>query len=131
MSPILDIQRRYRELGRIRMGEKGAKGQPVKLTQWRLTSSNRGLLEVAAALWGGQVKDWTGGPDEGLHELHTATGELPIVIPPGVSPCRSGWSSGPAGAAPTGATGSATPSTTRRARAAPRPRRASRRPGCR
>lgn len=86
MSPILDIQRRYRELGRIRMGEKGAKGQPVKLTQWRLTSSNRGLLEVAAALWGGQVKDWTGGPDEGLHELHTATGELPIVIPPGREP---------------------------------------------
>jgi hypothetical protein len=28
MSPILDIQRRYRELGRIRMGEKGAKGHP-------------------------------------------------------------------------------------------------------
>lgn len=86
MSPILDVQRRFRELGRIRMGERGAKGQPVRLDTWRLTSGNRGLLDEAAALWGGEVRVWEGAPTEGQWELTTATAELPIIIPPGRDP---------------------------------------------
>lgn len=86
MSPILDVQRRFRELGRIRMGERGAKGQPVRLDTWRLTSGNRGLLDEAAALWGGEVRVWESAPTEGQWELTTATAELPIIIPPGRDP---------------------------------------------
>lgn len=86
MSPILDIQRRHRELGRIRMGEKGPKGQPVKLTTWRLTSANRLLLDEAASLWGGEVREWEGSPTGGQWELATQTPELPIIIPPGRDP---------------------------------------------
>ena len=86
MSPILNIQQRYRELGRIRMGEKGSKGQPVGLDHWRLTSSNRALLEEAAGLWGGEVTQWDGAPNEGTWQLTTGTDTLPIIIPPGREP---------------------------------------------
>src|SRR5690606_11373339 len=86
MSPILDLQRRQRELGRIRMGDKGGKGQPQKLSEFRLTSPARHLLDHAAALWGGEVREWAGSPSEGQYELYTKTGVLPIVIPPSAEP---------------------------------------------
>lgn len=97
MSPILDLQRRQRELGRIRMGDKGGKGQPQKLSEFRLTSSARHLLEHAAALWGGEVRQWAGSPSEGQWELYTKTGVLPIVIPPSAEPVSQWyeqWSAG-------------------------------------
>lgn len=83
---IRDLQIRQRELGRIRMGEKGPKGQPVKLNHFRLTSPARHLLEHAAALWGGEVQEWTGAPTPGQWELYTKTDVLPIIIPPGRDP---------------------------------------------
>jgi hypothetical protein len=76
------IQRRYRELGRIRTGEKGAKGQPVKRDSFRLTSPAKDLLERAAELWGGTVQEWEGAPTEGAqYELATTTSELPVLVP--------------------------------------------------
>lgn len=86
---IRDLQLRQRELGRIRMGEKGAKGQPVKLEHFRLTSPARHLLEHAAALWGGEVREWKDAPSPGQWELYTKTDVLPIVIPPGRDPVSS------------------------------------------
>ena len=97
MSPILDLQRRQRELGRIRMGDKGGKGQPQKLSHFRLTSSARHLLEEAAGLWGGEVRVWEGSPSEGAFELYTQTDSLPIVIPPSAEPVSQWyeqWSAG-------------------------------------
>lgn len=84
MSPILDLQMRMRELGRIRMGDKGAKGEPKKLTKFRLTSASRAILEAAAAdpKIGGTVKDWEGAPADGYYELYTDTDQLEIVLPP-------------------------------------------------
>lgn len=80
VSPI-HIQRRYRELGRIRLGEKGAKGQPVKRDTFRLTSPNRTLLERAADLWGGTVTTWDG-PNEGdAYQLATTTDEIQVLVP--------------------------------------------------
>lgn len=84
--PILDLQRRQRELGRIRLGDRGGKGQPQRLDHFRLTSPARHLLEEAAALWGGEVREWAGSPSEGQYELYTATDTLPIVMPPGREP---------------------------------------------
>lgn len=86
---IIDLQHRQRELGRIRMGEKGSKGQPVRLETFRLTSSSRNLLEHAAALWGGEVREWEGAPSAGQYELTTRTATLPIIIPPGRDPVSS------------------------------------------
>lgn len=82
VQPII-IQRRYRELGRIRLGEKGAKGQPVRRDTFRMTSPARPLLERAADLWGGEVQEWKDAPTEGKQwELATTTAELPVLVPP-------------------------------------------------
>ncbi len=86
MSPILDLQLRFRELGRIRMGEKGPKGEPRRLDRFRLTSPNRGLLDHAADLYGGTVREWKDAPTPGQYELMTGAAVLPIAIPPGPEP---------------------------------------------
>lgn len=83
MPRVLDIQRRHMELGRIRMGEKGSKGQPQRLETWRLTSASRDLLESAAAVYGGTVEEWTDAPDKGYYQLTTETASLDVMIPPG------------------------------------------------
>lgn len=95
--PILDLQLRMRELGRIRLGDKGSKGQPQRLDAFRLTTQNRALLDVAAGLWGGAVLEWGGGPTEGQWELYTATAVLPIALPPATEPVSQWmeqWSTG-------------------------------------
>src|ERR1041384_2864331 len=81
MSPILNVQRRLMELGRIRLGDKGPKGEPRKLSTFRLTSASRGLLDAAAAVYGGDVKEWKGAPSEGYYELLTKTDTLEILLP--------------------------------------------------
>ncbi|HSW42517.1 MAG TPA: hypothetical protein VLM76_08415, partial [Patescibacteria group bacterium] len=83
---ILTLQRRLRELGRIRTGVKVAgsngKSRPAKLETFRLTSASRDLLEAAAAIYDGEVRAW---PDGDGWELVTAVDALDIVIPPGNS----------------------------------------------
>ena len=90
MSPILDLQRRFAEVGRIRAGAKGAKGQPQKLDAWRLTSANRQALEAAADLYGGDVREWANAPTPGQYELFTETRTLDIMVPPSQEP-YSAW----------------------------------------
>lgn len=82
MSPVLDIQRRLMELGRIRLGAKTTNGAPKKLDKFRLTSASRSLLEVAADVYGGTVREWAGAPDEGYFELYTERDILDIILPP-------------------------------------------------
>lgn len=82
VSPILTIQRRMMELGRIRLGDKGPKGEPRKLTQFRLTSASLALLEAAAAEYGGIAQPWVNAPDEGYFELYTEADQLDILLPP-------------------------------------------------
>jgi len=83
---ILTLQRRLRELGRIRTGVKIAAGNgrshPAKLETFRLTSASRDLLEAAAEVYGGEVRAW---PEGDGWELVTAVDALDIVIPPGDS----------------------------------------------
>ena len=86
MSPILDLQRRFAEVGRIRAGAKGAKGQPQKLDAWRLTSANRTALEKAASLYGGEVREWAGAPTPGQFELFTESRLLDVMVPPSQEP---------------------------------------------
>lgn len=98
--PILGLQQRIRELGRIRIGQvvKGANGKtrPEKLDRFRLTSASRELLEKVAALYGGEVADWTpanGGPAQ--WEVVTEAKRLPILVPPQpVSQYYELWSGG-------------------------------------
>lgn len=80
--PIINLQKRARELGRIRLGQKGDRGQPQKLDKFRLTSASQTLLEKVAELYGGEVRPWT--PDGGSpqFEVLTASSRLPIMVPP-------------------------------------------------
>lgn len=94
MSPIIELQRRLVEAGRIRAGDKGPKGEPRKITNWRLTSKDRQRLDLAAAKWGGEVRAWDG--HEGEFELYTKTNQLPITLVPGQPPTTwyELWSAG-------------------------------------
>lgn len=97
---LIDLQRRFRELGRLRMGAqetKGGKTRPVKLLNWRLTSHSRYLLEAAAIAFGGVVRVWENAPSQGENfELLSESSSLPIIVPPGhvLSQSYELWSGG-------------------------------------
>ena len=96
LSPLI-IQRRLAELGRIRMGEKGQRGEPTQRSTWRITSASQRLLEQVAEVYGGTVRPWAGAPDEGYFELSTTSHELDILIPPTIasySQAMELWSGG-------------------------------------
>lgn len=82
MTQIIGVQRRMAELGRIRIGSKTPSGAPKKLDTFRLTSASQMLLEAAASEYGGDVKEWTGAPDEGYFELVTTSDTLDAILPP-------------------------------------------------
>ena len=85
MSPIIELQRRMVEAGRIRAGDQqpDSKGvpRPHKLSHWRLTSKDKQRLDEAATLWGGETRQW-----EDQWEVYTATSELPVMLLPGQMP---------------------------------------------
>ncbi|MGQ4351952.1 recombination directionality factor [Streptomyces drozdowiczii] len=92
--PILDLQRRMRQLGEIRIGHVVKTGRtsqktgkeitrPAKLNNFRFTSPSREILAEVANLYGGEVVPWTpanGGPSE--FEVYSTTNRLPVLIPP-------------------------------------------------
>lgn len=80
--PILDLQRQFRELGRIRLGKMDGR-RPVKLDTFRLTSPTRDLLDRAAVIYGGEVAPWRTGSDGDAFELVTERDALDIIVPPG------------------------------------------------
>lgn len=85
MSPMFDLQRQFRELGRIRLGEQQTirgKRVPVKLDTFRLTSPTREYLDRAAAIYGGDVQPWAG-HDRDKWQLTTGVSELDILVPTG------------------------------------------------
>ena len=80
MSPIIDLQRRLVQVGRIRLGTKDG-NRPVRLDTWRLTSRDQKRLEAAAQVFGGTVRPWEA--RQGEHELITEVSDLPIMLLPG------------------------------------------------
>ncbi|MDX3398396.1 hypothetical protein [Streptomyces sp. ME01-18h] len=97
--PILTLQQRLRELGRIRIGQKvaTAKGgtRPGKLDRFRLTSPSKELLDRVALRYGGTVTPWT--PDGGAAQFEVITDakRMPIHVPPQpVSQYFELWSGG-------------------------------------
>ena len=84
--PILELQARMYERGRIRIGQKVAtsngRSRPEKLDRFRFTSAARENLEPIAAAYGGTVVAWT--PDDGRQqwEVVTDSARLPILVPP-------------------------------------------------
>ncbi|MGW4648100.1 recombination directionality factor [Kitasatospora sp. NPDC004289] len=91
--PIIDLQRRMRQLGEIRIGHTVATGntdrngnpakRPAKLDKFRITSASQPILKQVAELYGGTVQPWTpanGGPAE--FEVYTTVDRLPVLVPP-------------------------------------------------
>lgn len=77
--PIITLQQRIREVGRIRLGDKGSKGEPRKLTTFRFTSFDKRAIEAAAELFGGECKPCTTKDLEGQFEVISNAAEIPIM----------------------------------------------------
>lgn len=93
ISPLV-LQRRHAQLGAIRLGDKGTKGQPQKLTRFRITSPNQRLVESLAALYGGEARPWENG-GKAEWEVYTERTSLPvIVVRGGLSQWLETWSGG-------------------------------------
>lgn len=78
--PIKTLDKRYPELGRLRLGERPASStKPGKpLDHWRLTSANRELLEAMGGLYGikSPIKPW-----EKQFELEIDSQEIDVMLP--------------------------------------------------
>lgn len=102
-GPVLGIQipgfaARPVEVGRIRAGKKGAKGNPTKLDRFRFTSSSRKAIDAIAAKYGGKVSAWndpTANPPE-QWEVVVEASEVEIVLPAGaqLSQTLERWNNG-------------------------------------
>jgi hypothetical protein len=84
--PIIDLQRRLAEIGRIRLGRqvesRGGKKRPAALDTFRLTSRDRDRISEAAQLYGGTVTEWDAPNGIRQFEVITNTDKLPVVVPP-------------------------------------------------
>jgi hypothetical protein len=81
--PLLDIQRRMAEIGRVRIGMKNERGLPTKLDRFRVTSQSKDVVDAVAALYGGEVKEWRPGKGPAQWEVVTTTNALDVVVAPG------------------------------------------------
>lgn len=87
--PIVDLQHRLVQLGRIRTGQRVATAdgsRPKALDKFRLTSPYRVHLDQAAQLWGGDVRPFKADRSADRWELFTDTNALPVMVLPPVSP---------------------------------------------
>jgi hypothetical protein len=87
MSPIIDLQRRITEAGRIRTGQQVADpksrtgSRPEKLETFRFTSADRRRIEQIATLYGGEVEPWQA-PAGAQWQVITGRAEIEIIVPP-------------------------------------------------
>lgn len=86
MSPILDLQRRLHEAGRIRIGAtaktSSGKNRPAKLETFRFTSQSEAAMKHLATLFGGEVKPWADAPTGKQWELISESDAIRVMVPP-------------------------------------------------
>lgn len=85
--PIIDIQQRMHQRGRIRIGHKvtakSGKQRPEKLDRFRFTAKDEAPLEAIAAQYGGNVQPFKEDLSDDRFQVTTETNVIDIVIPPG------------------------------------------------
>jgi hypothetical protein len=103
---IVGLGVRYRELGRLRMGQRVDTGRekngrkvyrPEKLDRWRFTSTDWRLIARAAELYGGEPSRWEEAPgwntekQSGVRQYQVTTEEndVPVMLPPEVALSQS------------------------------------------
>lgn len=83
--PIIGLQIRQHEAGRIRLGVKvpmgNGKSRPEKLDRFRFTSPRKDLIERIAALYGGTVQPWQPPKGSSQWEVITNATSVPVVVP--------------------------------------------------
>lgn len=83
--PILTIQKKLRQAGRIRIGAKVATknggSRPSKLDAFRFTSPDRYVIEAVADVYGGDVQQWDGGVGD-QWEVYAKTTDIEVLVPP-------------------------------------------------
>lgn len=94
--PIITVQRRMAEQGRIRLGQKVAtasgKQRPDKLDRFRFTSPNQGLIEQIAAKYGGEARAWDNAGKREFEVISDARAIPVIVVKGGFSQWHETWS---------------------------------------
>lgn len=84
--PILTLQRRMREVGRIRIGQQvptsNGKTRPAKLDKFRLTSQDERVIRAAAEVYGGEARKWDDAPTASQWEVFTEATAIDVVVPP-------------------------------------------------
>ena len=84
--PILDVQRRGQQIGRLRIGQQVAvikdgqdtgKTRPARLDTFRFTTASRVTADAIAELYGGEVREWNG-----EFEVITGKSEIGVTVPP-------------------------------------------------
>jgi hypothetical protein len=88
------LQRRHAELGRIRLGKKGDKGQPQKLDRFRFTSPLERHIRDLATLYGGTPQEWKNGTATEWEVYSTANSIPVVVVKGGLSQWMETWSGG-------------------------------------
>ena len=92
--PIVTLQRRHTEVGRIRLGQKlktkNGKEYPAKLGTLRFTSPRRDLIEKIAVLYGGEARPWQPLKGNAQWEVITESKSVPVMVPP-QDPAEAQW----------------------------------------
>jgi hypothetical protein len=93
IDPIV-LQRRHTELGRIRLGDKGDRGQPQKRTEFRFTSPSERHIRDLAQLYGGDPVPWDNKGKAEWEVKSTAKSIPVIVVKGGLSQWMESWGAG-------------------------------------
>lgn len=92
---IVSLPSRYPEIGRIRLGSKGPKGEPRKGKTLRFSSDDRVVLDALAGQLGGEVKPWDDDKAEQAWHLTSESASIPILLPPDpIDTTYEKWGSG-------------------------------------
>jgi hypothetical protein len=81
--PIIDLQRRLHEAGRIRIGKiEGEKSSPKRLATFRFTSPNEEMITALAGIHGGIPQVWDDAPVGKQWEVVTESDSVRVLVPP-------------------------------------------------
>lgn len=90
------IERRMPRHGKIRLGNKGAKGQPQKLGTFRFTSPDEEAIAALANIYGGTYSKWDGAPTDEQWQVTCESKAIKVILPedPMYGPYYELWTRG-------------------------------------